>query len=76
MTVENTDRISTNLLDFLDSHHSDMKAEKLEEFKLLFRSHVDVVAQTLLLVQILIRRIGYVSIITHLILASLSPFPD
>lgn len=33
--------IATNLLDSRDSHQSDMKMEKLEEAKLLFRSAVD-----------------------------------
>lgn len=41
--VETMDWIATNLLNSRDSHHTDMKVEKLEEVKLLFRSHVDVV---------------------------------
>lgn len=32
-----------NLLDARDSHQSDMKAEKLEEVKLLFRSSINAI---------------------------------
>lgn len=34
--VETMDCIATNLLDSRDSHHIDMKVEKLEKVKLLF----------------------------------------
>lgn len=40
MFVKKIDWIVTNLLDSRDRYHTDMKAEKLEKVKLLFRSHI------------------------------------